>query len=68
MPRTPSEVYNQVLQCDRKAKTLKGAGFEHMAQVAREERSRLVHELQRQADLGGRSAMLMLLKLKTNRA
>jgi len=64
MPRTASQLHDGILECDRAVKTLKGAGFEHMAQVTREQRSRLVHELKRQAALGSRTAATTLRMLK----
>ena len=65
---TAKEVYARIQECDKALRTLKGSGFEHMAQVKREEHGRWVHELDRQAKLGSKEATKFRSMVKTNRA
>ena len=60
----PKTVYVRVQDCDKALKTLRGSGFEYMAQVKREERSRWIHELHRQSSQGVAEATKFLKMLK----
>lgn len=60
----PRTVFARVQECDQALKMLRGSGFDHMAQVKREERSRWIHELHRQSSQGVREATTFLRKLQ----